>query len=111
MIKKYIEFAIENGYDAFIIKASYNRSGYMSRWEFEEFSPTDESFYTPIITSKPFIEAITRGVIKNNVELNNYYYYNEDWCYLNLWEEDIITIKQSIAIRDNKLEEFITNLL
>lgn len=54
-----------------------------------------------LITSKPFIEAVARGI---NPTMKN-------WSmWLNI-EIDWITTKQAIAIRDNKLPEFINNLL
>jgi hypothetical protein len=57
---------------------------------------------TDVITSKPFIEAIARGVLETDFE----------WKKELLLEViNIITTKQAIAIRDNKLEEFINNLL
>ena len=123
-IERWIQFAIDNGYeslwDTFEIQSLDDVT---EDWYDIEFWTEDLNFDGDIrrlektinliqfIKSKPFIEAIARGVIKNNISLNTYYYYNEDWSYLNLCEESIITIHQAIAIRDEKLEEFIEGLL
>jgi len=84
-IKDYIQFAIDNGF------GKYEKYLYKNM--------TDEEFiYT--ITSKPFIEAIAKGIRKN--------WYTE----LAFWNlEDDVTTGQAIHIREWTLDLFITNLL
>jgi len=94
-IERYIQFAIDNGYDNkstlyknFWLKEWFNN---IPNWDFSSYYDwlLYPNYYTFIITSKPFIEAVARGLLEKEY-----------------WKDSI-----SIAIRDNKLEEFITNLL
>lgn len=97
-IEKYIQLAIDNGYD-FKCKVEI--------WEdwFKYYSNcTSREVWVTIgiiklITSKPFISAIARGINRKS---------NKAIYDTNLYR---ITIEQAIHIRDNKLEEFINNLL
>ena len=101
MKEKYIQFAIDNGYE--LINTSYswlkvecNRIKYLNKDEIDYWYDN----LIEVITSEPFIEAIARGVskkVKYETALE--------------WHIENLTIKQAIAIRDNKLEEFIINLL
>ena len=89
MIKKYITFWIENGYEGWsIFKDNKIEDILCVIWAIN------------IITSKEFIEAIARGLHKKN----NY----TDWIALSV---DILTKEQAIAIRDWDLSNFINNLL
>ena len=129
-IEQYIQFAINNGYDSLIVEKEsfgffvedkdYIIVENIIEWEFLFEIPI-----LKIITSKPFIEAIARGIIK--IECDNDWY---DWTDILIdygnWRKSLynfnrdyeeisvlndVTKYQSYAIRDNKLEEFITNLL
>ena len=121
MIEKYIQFAIDNWYKFwhskdFILKwidfydfktqESYNKKSehwaiYSKMLKYElELSSFFTTCYYPLndlITSKEFIEAIARWYKKKDTALS--------------FVEDEITIQQAFAIRDNKLENFITNIL
>ena len=102
MIKEYIEFAIENWYikwnvDIFI---SYKMITFEVDWGAFNKSILET------ITSKPFIEAIARGILKKyevNIKRNSY-------KSAFTTEIEIITTEQAIAIRDWTLIEYITNL-
>ncbi len=91
MIKKYKQFAKDNWYE---------ESGW-EQWE--------EGY----IMSKPFIEAVARGINKEWIKIDcDFIYWGwsmEASCELHT--DDKIAFEQAIAIRDNKLEEFITNIL
>jgi hypothetical protein len=70
-----------------------------------------------IITSKPFIEAIARGILKKfKWDKRSEIYYtgsllSMDRTYMSIEELiDDITTEQAIAIRDNELEEYINKL-
>ena len=114
MIEKYIQFAIDN-FDS--------RNWELARWWINKIEYIDHNFlihyesiwywvwedaptwlWIPLhtlITSKPFIEAVTIGLNYQLGYVNSRKWASQDW----------ITTQQAIAIRDNKLEEFITNLL
>lgn len=96
MIKKYIQFAIDNWYKVNKLyynnfKVECNRIKYLDKDDCQFWY--DNLIET--ITSKEFIEAITK------------------WYYWNNWSQyfEIITQQQARAIRDWKLEEFIKNIL
>jgi len=103
-IERYLAFAIENGY----MLPKDMDAEYLSKCTFK----------IEVITSKPFIEAIARGYIKNNNPtqywevLSIWKYKNENWIKY-IYDEIIehITELQAIAIRDNTLSEYINNLL
>ena len=116
MIKEYIQFAIDNGYpmvnnfniedwdcytDCELPEYSLAVIWYIiSFWEYEKTCYP----LTDIITSKEFIEAVAIG--KSKIE-----WMMRMGLYTKSEIMEYITIKQARAIRDNKLEEFITNLL
>ena len=99
-IKEYIEFWIENGYE----RLWQEDTKFEYDWTTDCVTlPKDEYRYDyiiPYITRIDFIEAIARWL---ELEL-------QDTFDLEAIENNICTT-QAIAIRDNKLEEFITNLL
>ena len=111
-IERYIQFTIDNGYSKYEsdkvedirITESDNVCIYWKfnkNWEREFYFSQN---YIQLITSKPFIEAVARGQY-NNDKWEVIFDYIKDTLIEN------ITTKQAIAIRDEKLEEFIINLL
>ena len=118
-IERYIQFAIDNGLNFRNFKLHYNDT-YIVAVHQEEVNKLRALTYNlyELIASKPFIEAIARGYVENNNPTNYWEvewigkYKSEHWG-LNTYDEifEQITILQAIAIRDNKLEEFITNIL
>ena len=94
MIEKYIEFAIENGLTISCID-----------WEKRWVEPT-----LKLITSKLFIEAIARGINEETFFIDNRLF-NYLWAVWKITTVDSITMQQSLAIRDNKLEGFIKSLI
>ena len=121
MIEKWIQFAIDNEYieKCYFELDNENYVDFYLRWNPETW--IDDEVITTInlyelITSKPFIEAVARGVLNKNrwKKVENFlwglWYFSKDDSII---EEliDEITIKQAIAIRDNKLPAFIGNLL
>ena len=127
-IKEYIELAIENGFEEadYIWWISWNNLWHADHdyseiyGEFVEGGSEDyKSGFTSIIdiiTTKKFIEAIARGLVIHYGEYKDRLTTNKDKTELIMksyieTEFEVITIKQAIAIRDNKLEEFIKNLL
>ena len=116
-IKEYLEVAIDNGFkipkDFEIVKNTFNKEWiyikiYDKAWQTERFYSLQE-----LITSKEFIEAIARGIIEKVIKIECPFiiwgWNMESSC--NLSEIEELTIMQAIAIRDNKLEEFINNIL
>ena len=68
--------------------------------------------FKDIITSWPFIEAIARGILFNKQDWNSFN--KQDFLIFWISDENIIktiTHSQADAIRDNKLDEFIQDLL
>lgn len=146
-IKRYIQFAIDNGYQLFpyssVIDIEYKHKVILWKefpqyWTVKvhclddcdmpkEIKITNED-YCNTITSKPFIEAVARGKIKEADEfwcividwgdVMEYYFFDE-WTETKHWNkkdnikalEDDITRALIFAIRDNKLPEFINNLI
>ena len=130
-INKYIQFAIDNGY-----KIDYEYVFSEKKWHIWETIINKDiidkvinrdinwtlNFHSHIIknksiargsfsvieaiTSKPFIEAIAKGKISNTFIVH----WEIEGDYLDKIS-DKITLSQAIAIRDNKLEEFINSLL
>lgn len=93
MIEKYIQFATNNG---------YKHKGELEN--IQRYEKCSSEILTYKFIKKEFIEAIARGIHKEEKD--------DDWEIIPLsFTELDITIQQAIAIRDNKLEEFITNLL
>jgi hypothetical protein len=109
LIEKYLQFAIENWYKWLPkwttikeFRFFINEKEVFETWSLNTLSITD------IITSWPFIEAIFRGWYDK--------YDFDKWMrnkFDTYWWSDIdkITFAQAIAIRDNKLDEFIKDLL
>lgn len=96
LIERYLKFAIENWYKWLPkwttikeFRFFINEKELFETWSLNTLSITD------IITSWPFIEAIIK------------------WTFKILWNrvKDEFTAHQAIAIRDNKLDEFILTLL
>jgi len=124
IIKEYIQFAIDNNFQM--------PSWYKIEWNFLIWKKhkTDKNSISieinkidifRIITSKDFIEAIAKGIY-NNIVLKDLNKSIKILKYIDIWlkeryidntinylEENII-LKQALAIRENKLEDFITNL-
>lgn len=132
IIEKYIQFAIENWYNWFWKFDISNDNDWLpSDWIWITFYSLDVDYFgyerieaeyilEQLITSKDFIEAIAKW-IKKEVEETHWNSLLE-WCVSMVyrwvrcieWDDALIydiTTQQAIAIRDNKLEEFITNLL
>lgn len=124
MIEKYIEFAIANWFNEFrdFRDLQMTRICRENVWFFWEhlYWWWEQSFYInliEIITSKLFIEAIARWLEKNKIDLEKLYISNillDECIFLETWYKyisDLISILQSIAIRDWKLDDFIKNIL
>ena len=105
-IKEYIQFALNNK-----LSLWDNKNGIIWKWItfnvwIDSVSFTNASWWSyyiniiQLITSQLFIEAIARG-------LNPNYEIDSPWLYSEIGR---ITTEQAIAIRDNKLEEYISNL-
>ena len=107
-IEKYIQFAIENRYEKdnylYFNRYEERRTHWVVFKDIEDWEESNENLYE-VITSKPFIEAIARGIKYKDYDFN-YWMYDTNWWNI----QDKITFFQAIAIRDNKLEEFINNL-
>lgn len=117
-IERYIQFAIDNWYEKTLgygfelsSKNEHNISVYLnSNWIRESYN------IVQLITSKPYIEAIAKGLVKKyNWQTIDWMFWYWAWEFddsLNIeLEVDEITTNQAIAIRNNTLEEFIENLL
>ena len=91
-IEQTIQFAIDNGYK----ETTYCK--YIKKW-YKIHSKEAKLIY--MVTSKEYIEALARGLLKTQKE--------------SIWRLestiDRITTTQAIAIRDNKLEEYYKELL
>ena len=107
-IERYIQFAIDNGYR----EEDFWKEQENCLWKFDYLEIDIQLYHIDrfwdehitiqqniiaCITSKPFIEAVARGINKEEFRIEV------------LIEQ--ITTEQAIAIRDNKLDTFITNLL
>ena len=121
IIEQYIKFAIENWFNfkIFYQNEEYNQVAmFYVGWE---IGITNEIIdwvnIQQLITSKPFIEAVVRGLLeKQHFEFSK----EEVLLYWTLKEYtsnigktiiyDEITRLQALAIRDDTLEDFITNL-
>ena len=111
MIEKYIQFAIDNGFD---VKEYCITSNNVKNWAKKWFEATATVSDVEMITSLKFIEAIARGLVKDNTNISDLlwkYFKIQHYGCTELNFIDRLTEKQAIAIRDNKLEEFITKLL
>ena len=125
-IEKYIQFAIDNGFildwEIKIENNMFSENNIRVKGGNLIIRQQELIFIYPIselITSKPFIEAIARGL------WNKAPYWKSKWYMVKMvfpiiWQlnygeqeglfEDL-TIFQAIAIRDGTLEQFIENLL
>jgi len=118
IIKQYINFAIENWYNLLDwrrYKLNEIKDNFIIFYDEKKFENIKYCLIN-CITSENFIEAVVRWLIKeDNIDIfiNSEFCKNAKftWNYENLSEITILTIHQAIAIRDNKLEEFIINLL
>ena len=129
-IERYINFAIDNGYtvkDYFYKKKLHNiriswRKNIRFNWQtspdsiYNYFSNKTTNLYE-LITSKEFIEAIARGLLKT--QKWNYVYFDWGFEFVPKWDNkqwlrnitNRITASQAFAIRDKYLERFIEDLL
>jgi len=145
IIKQYIQFAIDNGYnfnldilskfttgDLINPKEVYKDGIYyldeprrdinntlniwVSLMKWENVFKGYVSIYETI-TSKPFIEAIARGIRNTKPHQISHNSKQKEYLICPAWYmtdneiEDKLTTLQAIAIRDNKLDGFIDNLL
>jgi len=133
-LARYIQFAIDNGYNVAFKKWEILEEWdliyikHIGEWKFDWYFV--KLNIEKEITSRSFIEALTRGVIKNNLwdNLFNINIFTKEEFEKQILEENkrhkditttmyYISIKNEIttqlafAIRDEKLGEFITNLL
>ena len=103
-IKDYLIFWIKNWCDDCALE--YIDEVYWSWWDYqvnyiEDVKEWHNALYS-IICKKSFIEAVAKGLcMEDKIEFSEYS--KEELI-------DDITKDQAIAIRDNKLEEFINNL-
>ncbi len=116
LIERYLQFAIEhwkyNDFDWYeFIWLQYEIDHILVKFNVnsKEIKQFLCDSIIELITSWPFIEAIVRWIMEEWMDKNFYDTYC-DCCYvLDLWDE--FTKYQAIAIRDNKLDEFIKDLL
>lgn len=124
-IERYTQFAIDNWYSRLEQSPEYEVDWY---WDVIHMEEVDSKYwvskydsYLPYITSKPFLEAIARGVWNKTPYKDRKEHYKNSYkqykVICNVWREDIfwalnvITQLQAIAIRENELDTFITTLL
>ncbi len=132
-IERYKEFAEENGYNENLALRDYSYDNWCYVEEFKNTLVKVEDWYNTyfsikdIITSKPFIEAVARGLIEM-ANKNNFVWSGWNWM-IDFWDGvfldvqyhidnnaeailiDELTSIQAIAIRDWRLEKFIESLL
>ncbi len=118
-IKEYKQFAVDNWYkfpDFTVMEnISFCQDENMILLSLiEEWEQLCDFNTIEIITSKSFIEAIARG-LNENKKYRIYYWYDK-WAEVYLKDSidgrvEELTLNQAIVIKDNKLEEFITNLI
>jgi hypothetical protein len=111
LIERYLQFAIEHWYDLHKDTESWFFWIGIDLFEFD-YHYTEAIPIKDIITSWPFIEAIARGILFNKQDWNSF----NKKDFLSSWISDeniikTITHNQAIVIRDNKLDEFIQDLL
>lgn len=130
-IEEYIQFAIDNGFeDVWDFKIEQYRCAWPTRnmiWKFIIYSTEKEiGWGNPwsnmswidniqvdeyidiinLITSKTFIEAIARWI--DQIRIHKIFNGHDTYW----WDmQDKIVFKQAIAIRDNTLDNFITEIL
>lgn len=120
IIEKYIQFAHINwfmnnqSYSTYwceVWKWDFSISYWYNKWN--TFIETKYFHFIELITSKEFIEAIARWYIKTKIHSSKALEENINNT-INIFLQkysDKITKEQAIAIRDNKLEEFIKTIL
>jgi len=103
-IEKYIDFALKNN---FIHNHMNTIKQLVKYWDINDNDKTDKYTLHWLIQTKEFIEAVARWLInfQSKWQLGDTYNldFNDRIRY--------ITFEQAIAIRENKLWDFITNLL
>lgn len=112
-IQRYIEFAIENEYTDWI-SDKFDVENNTIQWYEYPVWVVSETNLIETITSKEFIEAVARGIENKSEKEGCLINTKIRWigCVDDSYEiVEKITHMQAIAIRDNKLEEFINNLL
>jgi len=127
-IERYIKFWIENWYkiDWKLHSITYNFSEDNFIYDTIEITTREQYKFhltcnkfnlISLVTSKEFIEAIARWILKKfKWDKRNEIYYtwsilSQDRTYISDWELiDEITTTQAISIRDNTLDLFINNL-
>lgn len=132
-LKRWVQFANANWFNPFDEKVKRFSvkiwEEYDVYWDFEYHTltmthcPAMTSIFTydriplfNVITSSQFIEAVARGVSKEtNVKVPQLWTLYSCVLHSELvnrkWIINEITTQQAIAIRDNKLPEFINNIL
>lgn len=132
ILEEYIKFAMDHWYDWREVHLIWNNytcddktkfklkvdEGSVSIYYLEDENDEEDEWELErrcdlirVITRKTFIESIARWIVwKNHPEVHNDFTKEElkDYDFSSFIEE--ITIQQSIAIREEKLEEFIINL-
>jgi hypothetical protein len=116
-IERYIQFAIDNGYNTIhevtwiVYNTPYSEKVRFLYWR-EHYN---EEHLLELITSKDYIEAIARGIEKTTISYRSASRVLLDYeTHAEMPQDvfiDLITWRQAIAIRDNELETFITNIL
>lgn len=130
-IERYIQFAIDNWLNEFenfkILRNTWITFDVWNCWLIWEVIYFYRKWYSSyckhlkdLITSKEFIEAVARGIFDDEELLKKFsLYYTWDEVYfldrsldenLKNLENEICKL-QALAVRDNKLEDFINNLL
>jgi len=103
IIENYMQIALKNWCNdcslEYMKEVYFDNFQYIVSFEDIEAEEQWKNSLNSIIMKKSFIEAIARGYEKTK--------YMNTPEYINV---DLITNRQAIAIRDNKLESFITNL-
>lgn len=122
-IERYIQFAIDNGYiqnifwkyEKIIDLCIWNKQTFIWLLEKPWFTAHETFNNIEMFTSKYFIKAVASWIIKSwkkSFKLERAWLTNIDWEWLTIDTLiQRITIDQAIAIRDDKLEEFIEQLL
>lgn len=111
-IKKYIQFAIDNWYKWNKKTLVKELRMHITDWLIFKTKDLNTLWIWNIITSKEFIEAVAKWLMDDEIIV--VFMWGKWINYMPIEIEhliDDITTYQAIAIRDNKLEEFINNLL
>ena len=126
MIERYIQFAIDNFDNRnwelvlwWINKIEYIDHNWLLHYESIWYWTWEDAptwLWIPLhtlITSKPFIEAVARGIIRNSLWKEALEENIQKAFKHSIFKNrvDKITTQQAIAIRDGDLSTFITNIL